>query len=161
MKEEPLTPSVSVASVKRSKTSDACVPEADDLVAGAKLLGLDLGRGLSVDHKHERARQLFSAVDKYAQARERDRLLPNFAETIKEFERVERVLRKTATLLGDMKLLAIQRLEQDFKFPARGPVIEKLDQMSDAARVRERVHTLGRLGFNRIGLSDAGLRHHI
>lgn len=137
-KATPATPTVSIASIKKTKKIDAHVPEADDLVSRAKKLGLGLCRGLSPKHKHKRARELFNAVDKYAQARDRDRALPNFTETIKEFKRVERVLSKAAAVLGDMDLLAIQRLEQDLHFPARGPVIEKLDQMSDAAAAHRR-----------------------
>ncbi len=119
-KAAPDTPAVSVMSKEN----------ADALIAEATGLRLNLSPSL--------ARELIHAAHEYAQAHDRDEPLPDMPETIKEFERVERVLRKAAAILGDMKLLAIQRLAQDRNFPARGPVIKKLDQMRDAAGAHRR-----------------------
>ncbi len=114
-KAAPHTPTVSVISSKKINA----------LVTEAARLRLNLSPS--------QAHRLTHAAYGYAQAQDRDQALPRVGETAKELERIAGSADQLLRTLSNPTLSAIPLLDQALNFPPRGPLIETLKRVRDAA----------------------------
>ena len=81
----------------------------------------------------QQAHKLIHAAYEYAQAQDRDQALPRVGETAKELERIASQADRLLKTLSNKTLSAIPLLDQALNFPPRGPLIETLKRVRDAA----------------------------